>query len=1085
MTDRGPDPTDPTGRPDRPVFTQYVAAAGDGSVNAVQHGDQYNYIYRGAPPYRVEPFPLPGPATVLPDLARVPSRLLMARHQVVPYFPQPELDLLEAWREDAGTELSVRLIHGEGGQGKTRLAAEFAARSATAGWTVALARHVSEVAAADGGDVHLTVRAPGLVLVVDYAERWPLGDLVALVRRHRDAARDRLRVLLLARPAGAWWQGLAHQFAKLDVPDAEAVRMRALPGGSDVRSAMYAAARNRFAEIFDVPDPDAIAGPADFDDPGFASPLTLHMRALADVDAASRGTAAPTGGDQARLSSYLLDREHDHWRSSHDGGNGPLGTPAATMGKAVYVAVLTRPLPPADAEAALARAGVADTAPAREGILRDHSRCYPPADPALLLEPLYPDRLGEDFLALILPGAEDEAGYHATDPWTSTAPVRLLAPDRDGPGALPYTRQAVITLIETGRRWRRVAEHQVYPLLRDRPRLALEAGGTALASLAESTEVPVGLLEAIEPHVPGRRHVDLDVGIAALTRRLAAHRLATVRDPGRIADIRHELGVRLGYAGLHGEALEAIAETVDLYRRMAGTDPEAFEPLLATSLNDLCGTLLQLGRREEALKAVQESVAIRRRFADADPAAFESGLATSLHNLSPILLALERRDEALAATLEAVGIRRRLAEADPSRFEEDLAATLQHLGGNMWKLGRREEALAATQEAVVIQRRLAGADPSAFEPGLAATLNNLGTTLNAVGRRQEAAAAAGEAVDIRRRLARTNPAAFEPGLATSLNNLGIDLAALGRYEEAFDVAVEAVAIRRRLAAADPVAFEPDLALALGNLGTRLGQLGRFDEALDAAREAVDIRRRLAEAHPRAFEPELVNSLSNLSTRLIELDRFQEALAPGREAVDRYRRLAEAAPGAYMTDVAMSLSNLGAVLSETGRNKEAAAVTEESVRIYRDLAEATPGAYQADLAETLNNLAAILGELKRGRDALDAARESVDLCRPLAASDPGSFTRYLAMSLYTLSVAQARRRDFLGGFASIRESVALHRELAEAVPDVYSPRLEASLDVAKRMLWILLRWKDARRVRRLTRAGALDEAAQTVLDLAIP
>ena len=38
-------------------------------------------------------------------------------------------------------------------------------------------------------------------------------------------------------------------------------------------------------------------------------------------------------------------------------------------------------------------------------ILDDHRLCYPPLDAGHVLEPLYPDRLGEDFIAAMLPGA--------------------------------------------------------------------------------------------------------------------------------------------------------------------------------------------------------------------------------------------------------------------------------------------------------------------------------------------------------------------------------------------------------------------------------------------------------------------------------------------------------------------------------------------------------------------------------------------------------------------------------------------------------------------------------------------------------
>jgi hypothetical protein len=183
-------------------MTQISVATGEGVVYAVQDGDQYVYIYQQEPPYRVERFdPTPNPPSDA-LVAKAPSWLLSARHRVISFRGrEPELAALTGWRDRPVAGVSVRLLHGPGGQGKTRLAAEFAEQSAAAGWSVAVARHRSEVAAAGGDDAHLTVRAPGLMLVVDYAERWPLADLITLIAQHHRAARTALRVLLLARPA--------------------------------------------------------------------------------------------------------------------------------------------------------------------------------------------------------------------------------------------------------------------------------------------------------------------------------------------------------------------------------------------------------------------------------------------------------------------------------------------------------------------------------------------------------------------------------------------------------------------------------------------------------------------------------------------------------------------------------------------------------------------------------------------------------------------------------------------------------------------------------------------------------------------
>jgi hypothetical protein len=212
---------------DGTVFTQHVTAMAGGQVHAVQQGDQYNYIYRAKPPYHVEPFTFPGQIVTSSGPQRWPKRALITCRQLVRSRPCLELGELEAWRDDMSSALSVRLVHAEGDQSKARLVADFAERTAELKWNIAQARHCSEVTPTGGGQ-DFTIRSPGLLLV-NHADDWPLEDLVTLIRRHRDAAHDRLRILLLGRTTGAWWQRLVHQFAKLDVVDVRVIRPRALP----------------------------------------------------------------------------------------------------------------------------------------------------------------------------------------------------------------------------------------------------------------------------------------------------------------------------------------------------------------------------------------------------------------------------------------------------------------------------------------------------------------------------------------------------------------------------------------------------------------------------------------------------------------------------------------------------------------------------------------------------------------------------------------------------------------------------------------------------------------------------------------
>ncbi|MEY9944660.1 tetratricopeptide repeat protein [Kitasatospora sp. GAS1066B] len=951
------------------VFTQNITASG-GRVNAVQHGDQYNYIYRAEPPYRVEPFPLGRPTAPAPGLARVPSRLLTARHQVVPFFPRPELELLAAWRDDPSPGLTVRLLHAEGGRGKTRLAAEFAACSVRAGWTVAQARHRSEVASAGGGDQSLTVRHPGLVLVVDYAERWPLADLLTLVRQHREAARDRLRVLLLSRPAGDWWQGLAHQLAKLDIFDAAAVPLAPLPDDARVRGGIYASARDSFGGALDLPDPAGLGVPDGLDDPQFALTLAVHMKALVDVDAARRGVLPPAGRDQAALSSYLLDREHDHWRASHDGTRGPLRTGEGALRRAVYLATLTRPLPAAEAAAALTRTDAlprADPASVAAAVA-DHARCYPPQDPGLVFEALSPDRLAEDFLALTLPGREESTGYHATDSWAAGAPALLLDQPADGtPPAL--TRQVLTMVIEAAHRWPHLLHTQLVPLLLARPALAPAAGGAALLRLCELDELPGTVLERIRPCLPHQRHVELDLAVAVFTRRLIQHRFATTTvAPAERAELLRILAGRYGNAGLLTEALAPARESVALYRDLAASDPGHLADL-ATALNSLAAAANSAGRYQEARAPLEEAVALHRQLAGADPAGQLPDLARALNNLGLQLLRTGGAAESVPPTVESVGTYEQLAAADPERYLPELATALTGLSNSLSESGRTEEGLAAGERAADLYRRLSQADPDRHLPDLAMTVINRGLRLMNAQRLDEALPACEEAVALQQRLARVNPAAHRAQLAVAWDNLGNLFARLQRRPDALAATREALAIREELAAADPLLHLPGLAKSLTNLSIRLSQLDGSD----------------ADGSPF------------------------DGLAPAQRAVSLFRPLAQGNP-AHLPDFATALFTLGHWHAWRREHEEALAATEEELAVRRRLVAADQAAHRQRLAEALRTAGQRL--VRAGRVAASfqpLAEETAVRTAAAAAGSKAEFARlHSCVAMYGLHLVEAGR-----------------------------------------------------------------------------
>jgi hypothetical protein len=130
------------------------------------------------------------------------ARYLRPEEAVVPFRVRPELAELVDWCV-TGAHAAVRLVTGAGGAGKTRLALRLGDELTVNGWQPLWVPRGSEREAVAAVN---EIGQP-CVLVVDYAEtRSDLAGLLNDVTTARDA--PDLRVVLLARSAGEWWQQL-------------------------------------------------------------------------------------------------------------------------------------------------------------------------------------------------------------------------------------------------------------------------------------------------------------------------------------------------------------------------------------------------------------------------------------------------------------------------------------------------------------------------------------------------------------------------------------------------------------------------------------------------------------------------------------------------------------------------------------------------------------------------------------------------------------------------------------------------------------------------------------------------------------
>jgi len=955
---------------DQPSFVQNVTAVDGFAYGAI--GADIHVFGSGLPLYLLAKWRAE-PGASQDWLRELPSRMLNARRAVVPFTGRnTEVAALQHWR-DSGSRLAVRWLHGPGGQGKTRLVAQFAADSAAAGWKVVAAFHGPDADPVEPGSQDMSLTgAAGLLVIVDYADRWLLRNLTWLMKNsllhHDDVA---TRVIMIGRTADAW-PGIRsildnYQAATSSQP------LSALTAESGERAVMFAAASNRFAEIYQLPDPAGISLPGLLSQPEFGLTLALHMAALVAVDACANGQRTPSS--MVGLTVYLLDRERLRWArhyadgaSAAESGGDSYRTPPGVMNQAVYVAALTGAVGWAAGLAVLEKLRM----PAPDQTLKDHAVCYPAVDPGTVtaLEPLYPDRLAEDFLALTLPGHPADYPDQHWAPGTLTA---LLARFGDGRVPATWTPRAVTFLASAAQRWDHLGPGYLYPLLRRDPKLAIDAGSAALTALSGIKDVDFAMLESIDDLLP-ERHVDLDAGIAVLTRRLTEHQLRRAADDAARAPLLAHLGFRYSHAGLDEAALATTEQAVTAYRGAAAANPAAFESQLAMALTNLGAHLSDLGRWEEAVTADEESVAIHRRLA-AGPASVARTAEPSFQNLSY------------------------------------LAWTLHNLSVDYSTLGRTHAALAAEEEAVEIYRRLNAVDTSAAAPDLAMALDGLGNKLRGAGRHKEALPPSREAVAIRRQLAAADPAMHDPGLAASLVNLGIHLADLGHLAESLDVTTDGVALYRRLATANPAAHESGLAESLTSYGVRLSQSGRKEEARAVDEEALSVYQRLAAAQPAAFGPGLARALSNMASSLLSRGKPHDALLRAGEAVVLYRRLVGTSGGTLEILLANALFNQGASLLALEKCAEASRALEEAVGFYRSLEDTDPAAREP-LARSLTTLAVALAASGNQASAVECAQEGVAGYRQLAASDAVAHAPRLAGALGVLSsrLLQLGRQD---------------------------------------------------------------------------
>ncbi|MFI1586196.1 tetratricopeptide repeat protein [Embleya sp. NPDC020630] len=964
---------------------------------------------------RAAPAPLDPPYRQLaPDAPEV--WMLLPSFGVVPYLGRDDLlDELKAWcAEDR--PFSIGVIAGEGGSGKSRLAAELCDRMRASAWEAGL---VSTTQA-------LTEYVPeaSTLMVVDYPEAWLACLGAALERLAGRISGPPVRVLLLARQPAArshWWADVdrtSHRttslFTNLHRNLAEH------PLSPSERREHAEAAMEAFGQRLGI-EPGAVP---DVTDDEFANPLLVHVAALLAVHGGRRepGSSRSVRED---VPAHLLDRERNRWarlRTVHQLAD--LHETHAV--RAVLAAVLTGPS--AD-EVAGMLAALPEFSEAAQRERRDRigywlAELYP-GEP--LLASLGPDLLVEELLDSAALGTvglgQVMAAVHGHGTTSTRHRSRMLATVRLAAERRPAVHSALRGFLTAN------LASLVRPALDDPDGLLATALDSALTFCGERKDPELALAFAcagLQTEVPDYHERGAQLLCTMMRLALPLFRGMADIDPdnglGVLITGLSQLIHRYEKAGRDEEVLALSAECVRVRRQLVDRDPEEYLSELSFDLSNLASAHSKRGQHREALQAAEEAVALQRRLIE-EGSGDGARLALAVHTLSGVQLELGRPTDALATNAESLPVLRRLAEGGDAYYVPVLAEALGYLSAILSGQHRYEEALAATTEAIGLRERHAGQRPDKYLPSLPYDLHNVASVNVLLGRYEDALAAAERAVAVGRRLTEANPSRHRTVLIRNLRQLARIHLRLNRPDDAIATAEEAVALSRR-------STNAALAASLRQLVDLLTELDRHADALPVCREVEALLRQCAEP-PRLAEP--APTLSALSGIQAALGRPDAALTAAQEAVQAARRL----DVSEHSTLANALINLGDRYAQLGRLPEALEHTAEGVELLRAAGS------RAELVPALARLADCHARLGHRDEAPASALEAVRLGEGLPRFDlirDGINLAYALHVLGNIHLGLGRPED---GVRPLLRAVELYEQLADA-DDRYRPGLAAAL-----------------------------------------
>ena len=180
---------------------------------------------------------------------------------------------------------------------------------------------------------------------------------------------------------------------------------------------------------------------------------------------------------------------------------------------------------------------------------------------------------------------------------------------------------------------------------------------------------------------------------------------------------------------MYKEAEAYYLKCKEILERLAQSNPQAYEPYLAMSYNNLANLYSDTQRFSESEAMHKLALAIHERLAQSNPQVYESALAASYNNLAILYSDTQRFAECEEMFKQALAIHERLSQSNPQAYEPDLAMSYNNLAIVYYKTQRFSESEAMYKQALAIRERLAHSNPQIYETQLMKSYYWLGRTM--------------------------------------------------------------------------------------------------------------------------------------------------------------------------------------------------------------------------------------------------------------------------------------------------------------------------------------------------------------------